>query len=163
MDEVLFIIVFSASGIVAMLSFRAWELSRGEVVHSHPHVLAQAYSFVRTKVLGLKEYVLDVWFDRCAPHIARTWIRVARATEGRRLKDTAIHLYRSVRGVVSPHGVPDVQENREASEFLADVVAHKESLHRPPTTSHTRKKRMVGTNTNAEDMSGDHHRQQQDE
>jgi hypothetical protein len=127
MDGVLFIMLFSSAGIIAMLVFRGWELSRGKVVHRYPHIVMDGFVVVRKKLLQIKNVLLDVWFDFIALYLARVWVWTVKKVNWKSVATVVRGLYQSVRGIHADHGYP-MPEN--SSDFLSHVSAHKKNTKR---------------------------------
>ncbi len=122
MDIIFFITLFSLVGIVTMLSYRGWELSRGTVVHSHPHAIDHLMKRIKKFVRICADKVVDVWFEYIAPHLAKAWIHGVRLFKWRVIRDAGLRVYGNIRGRKSVHVASN---SNEASEFLQSVQAHK--------------------------------------
>ncbi|NTV44441.1 MAG: hypothetical protein HGA67_01965 [Candidatus Yonathbacteria bacterium] len=139
MDIIFFITLFALCGIVAMIAYRGWELSRGVVVHAHPHAIKHAVEAIRIQASRLRENIVDVWFEYGAPPLARLWIKGMKTLHWSILRTRILRVYGRIRGHVAPVTPSDKKiSSEEPSEFLQHVQEHKKK-----TT--TRKKRTLQT------------------
>ncbi|HVY72492.1 MAG TPA: hypothetical protein VG984_00345 [Candidatus Paceibacterota bacterium] len=123
--ELLFIatLLISIAGLVSLFSIKRWELETGRMVLAGARPKINA--FARTVV---------AWFERALPGLlsssgtraakrAEEWLHRAAAHMLLATEQGLEHMLRHLRGVTE-----QPRTNREASEFLREVAAHKRTL-----------------------------------
>jgi len=143
MDIALFVMISSAFGMFAMLSFRAWEISHGVVIHKYPQAILRVSDSMKVHTLRIRDMLLDIWFERLAPPLARVWIYVVRTCRWSVIKKFLVDMYHSVRGSHAHHVNKDGETS--ASDFLNSMTEHKKKKTGIKLSTHIHKKKELHT------------------